>query len=69
MITAELITGRPMILLDNLNEKRVLDSSALASVVTQPTWTDRILGITRMLDLKNHALWLMTGIIRNSQMR
>ena len=61
MITAELVTGRPMILIDNLNEKRVLDSSALASVVTQPTWTDRILGITRMLDLKNHALWLMTG--------
>jgi DNA primase len=61
MITAELVTGRPMILIDNLNEKRVLDSSALASVVTQPTWTDRILGLTRMLDLKNHALWLMTG--------
>jgi DNA primase len=61
MITAELITGRPIILLDNLNEKRKLDSSALASVVTQSTWTDRILGVSRMLDLKNHALWMMTG--------
>ena len=61
MITAELITGRPIILLDNLNEKRKLDSSALASVVTVPTWTDRILGVSRMLDLKNHALWMMTG--------
>ena len=69
MITAELVTGRPMILIDNLNEKRVLDSSALASVVTQPTWTDRILGITRMLDLKNHALWMMTGNNPQLQMR
>ena len=36
MITAELITGRPIILLDNLSEKRKLDSSALASVLTVP---------------------------------
>ncbi|MBS1853912.1 MAG: hypothetical protein JST11_00990 [Acidobacteria bacterium] len=61
MITAELINGRPTILIDNLNEKRMLDSSALASVITQPAWRDRILGISRMLDLKNHALWMMTG--------
>lgn len=61
MITAELVTGRPIVLIDNLNEKRILDSSALASVVTQSRWTDRILGITRMLSLENHALWLMTG--------
>ncbi|MCZ2154731.1 MAG: hypothetical protein LC114_12660 [Bryobacterales bacterium] len=61
MITAELVTGRPIVLIDNLNEKRALDSSALASVVTQPTWTDRILGVTKMLSLENHALWMMTG--------
>jgi hypothetical protein len=61
MITAELVTGRPIVLIDNLNEKRTLDSSSVASVVTQPTWTDRILGVTRMLSLENHALWLMTG--------
>ena len=61
MITAELVTGRPIVLIDNLNEKRTLDSPALASVVTQPTWTDRLLGVTKMLSLENHALWLMTG--------
>src|SRR5581483_11421325 len=44
MITAELVTGRPIILLDNLSEKRMLESSALASVVTVPWWTDRLLG-------------------------
>jgi len=61
MITAELVTGRPIILLDNLSEKRVLDSPALASVVTVPYWTDRLLGESEMLHLRNNALWLMTG--------
>ena len=61
MITAELVTGRPIILLDNLSEKRVLESSALASVVTVPYWTDRLLGESEMLHLRNNALWLMTG--------
>ena len=61
MITAELVTGRPIILLDNLSERRVLESSALASVVTVPYWTDRLLGESEMLHLRNNALWLMTG--------
>jgi hypothetical protein len=61
MITAELVTGRPIILLDNLSEKRALESSALASVVTVPYWTDRLLGESEMLHLRNNALWLMTG--------
>jgi hypothetical protein len=61
MITAELVTGRPIILLDNLSEKRVLESPALASVVTVPYWTDRLLGESEMLHLRNNALWLMTG--------
>jgi hypothetical protein len=61
MITAELIAGRPIILLDNLSEKRKLDSAALASVVTLPWWTDRLLGESKMLNLRNNALWLMTG--------
>ena len=61
MITAELVTGRPIILLDNLSEKRMLESSALASVVTVPWWTDRLLGESEMLHLRNNALWLMTG--------
>ena len=61
MITAELITGRPIILLDNLSEKRKLDSAAVASVVTVPWWTDRLLGVSEMLTLRNNALWLITG--------
>jgi DNA primase len=61
MITAELIAGRPIILLDNLSDKRKLDSAALASVVTLPCWTDRLLGESKMLHLRNNALWLMTG--------
>jgi hypothetical protein len=61
MITAELMTGRQIIFIDNLSEKRKLDSAALASVVTQEWWTDRLLGESTMLRLRNNALWLMTG--------
>ena len=61
MITAELVSGQPIILLDNLSEKRTLDSAALASVMTVPWWTDRLLGESEMLHLRNNALWLATG--------
>ncbi|MCA9557831.1 MAG: toprim domain-containing protein [Myxococcales bacterium] len=61
MVTAELTQARPVILLDNLPEKRSLDSSTLAAVLTSDPWTDRLLGETRMLSLPNRALWLATG--------
>jgi predicted 3-demethylubiquinone-9 3-methyltransferase (glyoxalase superfamily) len=61
MLTAELIKGRPIILLDNVSDKRKLDSTALAAIVTSPRWTDRFLGESRMVTVPNNALWLMTG--------
>jgi len=61
MITAELALGRPIILLDNADEKRTLHCPSLASVVTSPDWTDRLLGKSRMLTLPNRALWLLTA--------
>ena len=61
MLTAELSRGRPIILLDNTDERKKLDSPSLASVVTAETWTDRLLGKTAMLTLANRALWLVTG--------
>jgi len=61
MVTAELSTGRPIILLDNVRERWRLDSSALSSVLTAEHWTDRILGETRMISMPNRALWLLTG--------
>ena len=61
MLTAELSRGRPIILLDNTDERKKLDSPSLASMVTAETWTDRLLGKTAMLTLANRALWLVTG--------
>ena len=61
MLTAELISGRPIILLDNVSDKKKLDSPALASIITAPRWTDRFLGESMMVTVPNNALWLMTG--------
>lgn len=61
MITSELAQGRPIVLLDNISEKRELDNPALASVITTLVWTDRILGISQMATLPNKALWIMTA--------
>jgi len=61
MVTAELSKSRPIVLLDNIKERKTLDSSALAAVVTTDPWTDRILGESRMVSLPNKALWLITG--------
>jgi putative DNA primase/helicase len=60
-LTAELAKGSPMILLDNATERKVLDSSALASVLTAPTWRARILGKSEIVILPNSAMWMLTG--------
>ncbi len=61
MITAELVKGRPIILLDNNKQGRTLGCAALASVITSDTWTDRLLGRTETVTVPNRALWLLTG--------
>ena len=61
MLTAELMKGRPIILLDNANDRRQVHSSALASVLTSVRWTDRKLGESAMASATNHAVWLMTA--------
>lgn len=61
MITAELAEGRPIVLLDNAKERKVLDCAALCAVVTAELWSDRILGRTQMTTLPNRAVWLVTA--------
>jgi hypothetical protein len=58
-ITALLSEAPTFILLDNLN--RVLDSGALASVLTTRIWRDRILGISKTAILPNTSIWLASG--------
>ena len=61
MLTAELSKARPIVLLDNANEKQTLAASSLTSVLTTFSWTDRILGRTQMLTVPNTAMWMLTG--------
>jgi hypothetical protein len=58
-ITAVLIEGPTLVLLDNLN--RVLDSGALAAVLTSRVWKDRILGVSKTVRVPNLAVWLASG--------
>ena len=61
MVTAELMKGRSIILLDNANDRRQLYSSSLAAVLTSVRWTDRKLGQSAMASVPNNALWMMTA--------
>jgi DNA primase len=61
MITSELKRARSIVLLDNANGHQPLYSSSLASVLTAVRWTDRDLGVSRMVSVRNQALWMMTG--------
>ncbi len=57
-ITAMLLHGSPVNLIDNVTE---LKSSALAASITAQVWSGRLLGHSKMVDLPNRALWLITG--------
>jgi hypothetical protein len=58
-ITSLLLRGQPIILLDNV--RGALESSQIASAITAETWSDRILGQSRMVDLPNRATWVVTA--------
>lgn len=58
-ITSILAKAQPVILLDNI--RTGLDSAQLASALTAETWSDRVLGQTRMIDLPNRATWIVTA--------
>lgn len=60
-VTAELIKAGPMIVLDNAKEKRITGSQALASVLTAPIWSNRLLGESKMVSVPNLAMWMLTG--------
>jgi hypothetical protein len=58
-ITATLAEGPTFVLLDNLS--RILDTGALASVLTSTVWKDRLLGISKNATLPNLAVWMATA--------
>lgn len=57
-ITAVLLRGAPVNLIDNVTELR---SPTLAASITASVWSGRILGQSKMVELPNRALWLITG--------
>ena len=58
-LTAVLLTAPWFLVLDNLS--RVLDSSALAIVLTATYWEDRILGQSKHLHIPVWCAWVATG--------
>ena len=58
-ITALVLAGHPLILLDNV--KRRLESATLAAVLTANYWSDRILGRTEEVELPVRGVWMATG--------
>jgi hypothetical protein len=60
-ILALLMTGRQMFMLDNLPDRRMIDSPALASLLTGRSFEDRILGQTRIVSVPATATWVATG--------
>ncbi len=58
-LTAVLVEGPTLVLLDNIN--RILDTGALAAVLTTRIWKDRVLGVSKTVRLPNQAVWLASG--------
>ncbi|MBC7855087.1 MAG: hypothetical protein IAF94_16780 [Pirellulaceae bacterium] len=59
-ITATLLAGDPLMLIDNI--AGVLGCSSLDAVLTGTTWTDRLLGVSKMTGtLQAKTIWLATG--------
>ena len=58
-VTAKLMTGPQFLLLDNLRHR--LDSAAVSSAITAPTWEDRVLGASTIVNLPVRCAWIATG--------
>jgi hypothetical protein len=56
---AVLLAGYPLVIFDNANSK--VDSPALALALTATTWSDRILGESRIVTVPQEAVWAITG--------
>lgn len=60
-LTTELVSGKPIVLLDNVAEMKTLASGALAGLLTSRVWSDRRLGTNEQIYAKNTAMWMLTG--------
>ncbi len=60
-ITSLMLEGATAVHLDNLPTDEVLDSAALASLVTSRLWKGRLLGKSQTVTLQNNLVVLMSG--------
>jgi len=58
-LTSFLMTGKTHLCIDNVNHG--IDSGVLANALTQPYWSDRVLGANREISIKINAIWSATG--------
>ena len=58
-LTAKLMTGSPVVVLDNVDS--VLRSDTLAAVLTTRTWEDRRLRSSEIVTVPQRAVWIATG--------
>jgi putative DNA primase/helicase len=58
-ITTLLHQSRPVIWIDNVRHK--LDASSLAKALTDPVWSDRLLGSNTSVSIPVRCVWLATG--------
>jgi putative DNA primase/helicase len=58
-ITTALMRGQQIIRWDNVQTR--VDSANLSSVLTEPIWQDRILGINRDVEIPVRAIFMMNG--------
>ena len=58
-VTAALLAGRPMIFLDNISAR--LEGGTLAAALTSTSWTDRILGYSKVTTQPIRVVWCATG--------
>ena len=58
-VLAIALAGTSLVLLDNLSG--VLGSDVLAAALTSTTWSDRMLGVSTIVEAPLQAVWLFTG--------
>lgn len=61
-ITSLVLRGACAVHFDNISADQVLNSSSLASLGTAyPNWSGRILGVSKVPNLPNAGIWVMSG--------
>jgi hypothetical protein len=60
-ITSAFTVESGAVVFDNLDEGTVIKSPILANLLTNPVWSDRMLGSNRIGTWPNERLWLVTG--------